>query len=132
MTKCNTCGAELIANKRGVMYCPACVRDELEDMCYQFAYDGQDGRGPYFTTGGLSALEGAFDALGWKDKHYTPELTCEVKGCHNRIGGNGGPRVPWGKHLGALGPDDYYARTCNACADKIEAGEITDGRLPKC
>lgn len=47
----------------------AAVLDALLDMLNQFAYrtvlDGQ----PAQCTGGLSALEGAFDVLGWDDPH---------------------------------------------------------------
>lgn len=44
------------------------LRDVLADMVSQFAYQTGDRRG--VSTGGLSALEDAFDALGWKDPHY--------------------------------------------------------------
>jgi len=46
------------------------LRDALEDMCHQFGYEvGQTG----ITTGGLSALEHAFDVLGWDDPHIPSE-----------------------------------------------------------
>lgn len=44
-------------------------REALESMVYQFGYptvkDGQ----PSLCTGGLSALEKAFEVLGWGDPH---------------------------------------------------------------
>jgi hypothetical protein len=61
--------------------------DALEDMVYQFGYHTvADGR-PAIITGGLSALESAFSALGWEDPHFLPEEgnTCEIKGCMEEI-----------------------------------------------
>jgi hypothetical protein len=54
----------------------------LESMVWQFAYRRG---GPYFSTGGLAALEEAFETLGWKDPHKVSESEgsfCDVKGCH--------------------------------------------------
>lgn len=43
------------------------LREALEDMVYQFAYSRtQDGE-VIISTGGLSALEDAFETLGWPD-----------------------------------------------------------------
>lgn len=58
------------------------LRAALEDMVYQFAYPNDDGG---ITTGGLSALERAFDVLGWSDPHETPDLTCDEPGCRKHI-----------------------------------------------
>lgn len=59
-------------------------KDALEEMVWQFGYRGvKDGR-PTIWTGGLSALEGAFEALGWDDPHYLPDAEgycCEIEGC---------------------------------------------------
>jgi hypothetical protein len=58
-------------------------KEALEDMVWQFGYRGVKDNKPVIHTGGLSALEGAFEALGWEDPHYLPEegYTCEVVGC---------------------------------------------------
>jgi len=54
----------------------------IEDLAYQFAYDGRAGT---ITTGGLSALETAFACLGWDDPHPLPDaMLCEEPGCHER------------------------------------------------
>lgn len=54
------------------------LRDGLESMVYQFAYQTS---GPAFHTGGLSALEEAFELLGWSDPHPCPEQKCETDEC---------------------------------------------------
>jgi hypothetical protein len=36
-------------------------------MAWQFAFHGNDASRKWLYTGGLSALEGAFGALGWDD-----------------------------------------------------------------
>jgi hypothetical protein len=36
-------------------------------------------------TGGLSALEGAFTALGWDDPHLIPAAQCDEPGCTRRV-----------------------------------------------
>ena len=60
-------------------------KDALEDMVWQFGYkaDGKGRRPASLFTGGLSALEHAFDVLGWLDPKPCPEGECVVKGCHN-------------------------------------------------
>lgn len=60
----------------------ATLETALTDMTRQFAY-WSDKVGGY-QSGGLSALEGAFDALGWKDPHPAPEATCDEPGCLER------------------------------------------------
>lgn len=58
------------------------IRDALEDMVWQFSYRSVvDGR-LVMHTAGLSALEAAFDALGWEDPRPCPELECDADGCH--------------------------------------------------
>jgi len=54
------------------------LREALVDMVNQFAYPT---RGPKISTGGLSALEDAFEVLGWEDPHPTPERKCDEPGC---------------------------------------------------
>jgi hypothetical protein len=56
-------------------------KDALEDMVRQFAYNGHDKKMPFYYTGGLSALEHAFDILGWIDPYPCPENKCEIKKC---------------------------------------------------
>lgn len=51
----------------------------LEDMCYQFA-GWHDSKGGYMTNG-LSALEGAFATLGWKEPHICKAVQCDEPGC---------------------------------------------------
>ena len=55
------------------------LQDALESMVCQFAY-WSEGVGGY-TTGGLSALEEAFEVLGWEDPHPAPEARCDEPGC---------------------------------------------------
>jgi hypothetical protein len=56
-------------------------RAVVEDLVHQFAYTGSNQHGPMLHTGGLSALELAFDALGWNDPHQVPERACNAPGC---------------------------------------------------
>ena len=58
-------------------------RDVLEDMVYQFGYWSESAGG--FTTGGLSALEAAFELLGWDDPHPVPGGCCDEAGCTKQI-----------------------------------------------
>lgn len=54
------------------------LREALDSMVRQFAYAGNGRR----TTGGLSALEEAFAALGWDDPHpLDKEEMCDEPGC---------------------------------------------------
>jgi hypothetical protein len=78
------------------------LRDALEDMVNQFGYWTESGGGVW--TGGLSALESAFDALGWEDPHPLPHRVCDEPGC-TREGTIGTPRV-----VGL--PGGEYRRTC--------------------
>jgi len=58
-------------------------RDALEAMVWQFGYQGvRDGK-PIIWTGGLSALEEAFEALGWEDPRFVEDsdAICDVEGC---------------------------------------------------
>lgn len=62
------------------------LRDALEGLLFQFAYDGKsiDGR-PSLFTGGLSALEDAFEVMGWPDPYAHPDLACcDEPGCSQR------------------------------------------------
>ena len=48
------------------------IREALEGMMYQFAYASVKDGQPALSTGGLSALEDAFEALGWSDPYIIP------------------------------------------------------------
>lgn len=56
-------------------------REVVEDLCFQFGCCGHDANGKWLHTGGLSALEAGFEALGWEDPHYVMEGGCEHPGC---------------------------------------------------
>jgi hypothetical protein len=57
------------------------LHEALEDMVWQFAYRSHDSKRKWLTTGGLSALESAFDVLGWDDPHYVEEGGCDHPEC---------------------------------------------------
>lgn len=63
------------------------MRAFAEDVAYQFGYYCQNGGRLHITHGGLSTLEWAFDILGWDNPHPTPELECEIEGCHEHATG---------------------------------------------
>jgi len=73
-------------------------RVALEDCALQFGYRVE---GPAISTAGLSALEDAFDLLGWDDPHPLDESQgCDIKGCrHPSTSG-----LIWG---------DLYLRLCH-------------------
>lgn len=71
------------------------LRETIEDLVQQFACKTKVDGVPALWTGGLSALEGAFHALGWKDPHPYPEGACAVEGCND-----------WAT-CGTLTPDGY-------------------------
>lgn len=53
------------------------LREALEGMCRQFAFWSKGS----LWHGGLSALEEAFDVLGWGDLHPCPDMQCDEPGC---------------------------------------------------
>lgn len=57
-------------------------REELQGLVWQFGHRTVfDGR-LAITPGGLSALESAFEALGWDEQHFVgDEHACEIDGC---------------------------------------------------
>jgi hypothetical protein len=59
-------------------------KEALESMVWQFGYRGiSDGKSA-ICNGGLSALEEAFEALGWDNPHYIEDINgciCDVEGC---------------------------------------------------
>jgi hypothetical protein len=56
------------------------LRNALIDMVDQFAYPLDNP--PRITTGGLSALEHAFDVLGYSDPLEVPERKCQYENCN--------------------------------------------------
>jgi hypothetical protein len=54
------------------------LRVALKSMVRQFAYVSD---GPKYRTGGLMALEDAFEVLGWSDPKDAPEIKCQAEGC---------------------------------------------------
>lgn len=84
------------------------LREALESMVWQFAHQCQkDGR-PALGTMGLSALEGAFDALGWDDPYPTPDMACQVGECND-----------WATC--GTPTDDGYRRVCGKHMSEITA-----------
>jgi hypothetical protein len=84
------------------------VRDALEDMAWQFAYRTvtEDGRRALW-SGGLSALERAFAALGWDDPYFPAESDgCQHPGCERWATGGtptaDGYKRLCGEHYAAL------------------------------
>ena len=78
------------------------LEEALEGMAEQFAYWGKGG----MITGGLSALEDAFEVLGWPEPRPCPAQTCDEPGCSERSTCGtptpGGYRRVCGKHFAAL------------------------------
>ncbi len=76
------------------------AHEALEGMVHQFAH-WHGGVGGY-TTGGLSALEDAFEALGWEDPHPYPKGRCDEPDCMEQATcgwpTSGGYRRTCGKH----------------------------------
>ena len=54
----------------------------IEDLLCQFAYRTKKNGRLALTTGGLSALESGFCAIGWDDPHPIPDAECQRDGCH--------------------------------------------------
>ena len=59
--------------------CAQCqtYRAALANMACQFACWARGG----LVTSGLSALEEAFEVLGWSEPHKVPEMVCDEPGC---------------------------------------------------
>jgi hypothetical protein len=54
----------------------------IKDLVLQFAYWSEKSCG--YMTGGLSALERAFEVLGWEDPHPYPDHKCEIENCNKQ------------------------------------------------
>lgn len=79
------------------------VREALESMVWQFAYRTVARGRLALTTGCLSALEEAFEVLGWDDPHFSHECDeqcCQHPGC-----------LTWAT-CGAPTPDGYKRLCC--------------------
>lgn len=85
----------------------------LEDMAWQFAYRGRTDDDLIYTTGGLSALEHAFDVLGWDDPH---KVEFDGNGCE---WGDCGEWVS-----GGMPTDGGYLRLCS---DHLVARSVEGG-----
>lgn len=80
------------------------AREALEGMVRQFAYWSNTAGG--YWTGGLSALELAFEVLGWEDPHPAPEARCDEPGCLEQIS------TGWPTQPGGTTQNGGYRRTC--------------------
>lgn len=87
-------------------------KSALEDMVWQFGHRGTKNSKLIIWTGGLSALEEAFEALGWEDPHYVADesMECDIKECVKWRS----PQTVW---------DDVYVLICEKhfrdyCAEK--------------
>jgi hypothetical protein len=57
------------------------LKEAVTSMVHQFGYSTTIDGHAYLFTGGLSALESAFDILEWTDPHPCPESECEADRC---------------------------------------------------
>jgi len=67
-------------------------KEALEEMVWQFAHKGVKRGKSVLHTGGLSALESAFDTLGWSDPYYVKDMNgviCDVDGCAEFVSNQG-------------------------------------------
>lgn len=110
--KCDSCSdiADAVASQSLLI---EKLRESLEGMVNQFAYEGRPVKGvSSITTGGLSALEDAFDVLGYDDPQPMPHKQCNWAGCteHGTCG------VPSTKG---------YKRVCGKHSDKMRKGDLS-------
>jgi hypothetical protein len=73
-------------------------------MVRQFAYWDNTVGG--YWTGGLSALEDAFDALGWEEPYPAPEERCDEPNCKKRA------NFGWPTRKGGTSLNGGYRVTC--------------------
>lgn len=94
------------------------LRVALEGMVNQFEYiDGGKRH-----TGGLSALETAFDVLGWDDPSPAPDfLLCQFEGCREESACGTPTALGYkrlcGKHFQALSPTPGEKKACGCDKD---------------
>ena len=81
--------------------------DTIESLVTQFAFNYMSLGMPAYGTGGLSALENAFDVLGWSDPQPAPEHKCQYGKC-NQWANCGTPSK------------DGYKRVCEKHFSKIQ------------
>ncbi len=112
-------------------------KDALEEMVWQFAYRGVKNGKSVMHTGGLSALESAFETLGWSDPKEVDDMDgciCDVEGCAEWISCQGGAWSETG--YWCLCSDHYHSAREKAQpkmkerAIKREASRDKDGHLP--
>lgn len=93
------------------------IREALESMVWQHAHRGvKDGK-PSLYTGGLSANEEAFEALGWDDPHFISQeeadhVCCDVEGCPDFTVAQGG-----------MWRETGYWHLCHTHSDAYRKGE---------
>lgn len=113
-------------------------KEALQDMVWQFAYRGTKNNKSIMLTGGLSALEGAFEALGWDDPKYFDDMDgviCDVEDCPGWVQAQGGMWADtgyWclcGLHSKAY-RDGEPQPQMKARAIAREASRGSDGSLP--
>ena len=104
-------------------------------MVWQFGYRVTFGDRLAITDGGLSALEGAFDALGWDNPHFIDDasMKCDIKGCHQwrsaQIHWDGIYVLICSKHFGDYCQKKPLPQLKQAAIDR-EASRDSNGILP--
>lgn len=99
------------------------TREALESMVWQFGYHGTKDDNPTIWTGGLSALEEAFDALGWDDPHILEDndgVSCDVEGCYGEICASG---TAW--------RDTGYWQCCMEHSSMARDGKVQPSMKPR-
>jgi len=88
----------LLADYERVCAENAKLKEALKSMVYQYAGWSRGG----LMTNGMSALEEAFEALGWKEPHKVEAMTCDEPGCDKQVScgwpSKDGYRNTCGKH----------------------------------
>ena len=79
---CATCLPSFAGEIRALLTRAERAEAALADMVRQFASWSNKAGG--YTTGGLSALEDAFEVLGWGDPHPAPAAACDEPGCQRQ------------------------------------------------
>lgn len=112
--------------------------EALEEMVWQFAYRSTKNKKPILWTRGLSALESAFEVLGWPDPKYLEDMDgviCDVEDCAGWVVAQGGMWRETGywclceKHSTAYREGKPQPRMKQRAIDR-EARRGEDGRLP--